>query len=215
MAFLPEQRKFLFLPLIYFSLGAFTLVQQTILLREIFVVVSGNELSFGVTLANWLAGVFFGSAAGGLVADRIRRIGPAFAATVWLLCLASPVMITLARLIHVLNSTPPGTALPFIRVFSYSALATVPFSFLVGFAFPLAARLGAKETSFPTGRISRMYMTEALGALAGGMMYTFLLVERLDSFTIVALFALPLLSLILISAPSTAHRGSRGESASR
>jgi predicted MFS family arabinose efflux permease len=89
----PKPGKNPLLLLIYFFLGAFTLIQQTIILREIFVVVSGNELSFGITLANWLAGVFFGSAAGGFVVDRIRRVRPAFASVVWLLCLVSPLMI--------------------------------------------------------------------------------------------------------------------------
>ena len=192
----PERNPFL-LPT-YFFLGAFTLIQQTIILREIFVVVSGNELSFGITLANWLAGVFFGSAAGGFVVDRIRRVRPAFASVVWLLCLVSPLMISLARLIRLLSPTPAGASLPFIRVFAYSALTTQPFSFLIGFAFPLAARIGPNDESLPAGRISRIYIVEAFGALGSGLLYTFFLVERLDSFSIVALFALPLIALSLL-----------------
>lgn len=185
----------------YFFLGAFTLIQQTIILREIFVVVSGNELSFGITLANWLAGVFAGSAAGGFFVDRIRRVKPAFVSVVWLLCLASPLMISLSRLIRVLSPATAGTTLPFIQVFAYSALATQPFSFLIGFAFPLAVRIGPNDGSPPAGRISRIYITEAFGSLCSGLLYTFFLVERLDSFSIVTVFTLPLIAFSLLLLP--------------
>ena len=193
----PKPGKNPLLLLIYFFLGAFTLIQQTIILREIFVVVSGNELSFGITLANWLVGVFFGSAFGGFVVDRIRRVRPVFVSVVWLLCLVSPLMISLARLIRLLSPTPAGVSLPFIQVFAYSALTTLPFSFLIGFAFPLAARIGPNDESPPAGRISRIYITEAFGALGSGLLYTFFLVERLDSFSIIILFTLPLIALSL------------------
>lgn len=184
----------------YFFLGAFTLIQQAIILREIFIVVSGNELSFGITLANWLAGVFLGSVFGGYVVDRIRRVRAAFASVIWLLCLVSPLMISLARLIRLLSAAPAGTPLPFIQVLAYSALTTEPFSFLIGFAFPLAARIGPNDESTPTGagRISRIYVTEAVGALSSGLLYTFFLVERFDSFSIVAIFSLPLFGLSLL-----------------
>jgi hypothetical protein len=36
----------------YFFLGAFALISQTMMLREFFVVVYGNELVFGVLLTN-------------------------------------------------------------------------------------------------------------------------------------------------------------------
>jgi hypothetical protein len=49
----------------YFSLGAFALISQTMMLREFFVVVYGNELVFGVLLANWLVGIFTGALTGG------------------------------------------------------------------------------------------------------------------------------------------------------
>ena len=49
---------------LYFLLGAFSLVFQTILLREFFTVAAGNEISFGIALAGWLLGVGAGSFCG-------------------------------------------------------------------------------------------------------------------------------------------------------
>ena len=51
---------------LYFFLGAFSLVFQTILLREFFTVAAGNEISFAVALGGWLLGVGAGSCCAGL-----------------------------------------------------------------------------------------------------------------------------------------------------
>jgi len=57
----------------YFSLGAFALISQTMILREFFVVVYGNEFIFGVLLANWLIGIFSGALIGSTAADRNKN----------------------------------------------------------------------------------------------------------------------------------------------
>ena len=58
-----------------FAAGAFTAAMQTLLVREVFAVVSGNELIIGIMLAVWLAATALGSVLGGRIpASRLNHL---------------------------------------------------------------------------------------------------------------------------------------------
>lgn len=180
----------------YFSLGAFALISQTMILREFFVVVYGNELIFGVLLANWLIGIFAGALAGGAAADRSRDNLNVFVISLLLLAVAFPLAITGIRFLYSVSGAAIGSYISFSSVFFYSALFIIPVSFFIGFAFPVAARVHAGEcpsTGEQVHKIAMIYIIEAIGSLAGGIIYTFLLVGRFNPYFIAALIILPLL----------------------
>jgi predicted membrane-bound spermidine synthase len=184
----------LLIPLAYASLGAFSMVMQTILLREFFVVAAGNEISFGIAMGAWLLGVGAGSLAGAFFSARRPSTAVAFSRLALAMCLAAPLLLAGVRGLHRLAAVPQGMLLPLAKTFVLIPALTVPFSFLGGFAFPLAARL----TPLPAGKaaraMSRAYAWESFGALAGGMIYTFILVGRCRPVVIIALLALPVLA---------------------
>ncbi|HEX7502749.1 MAG TPA: hypothetical protein VF451_04965, partial [Acidobacteriota bacterium] len=181
------------IPLAYSALGAFSMVVQTILLREFFVVASGNEISFGIAMAGWLLGVGAGSLAGAFFSARRPATAAAFAWAVLAMCAVAPLLVAAARCLHMLGAIPQGGLLPLARAFYLIPLLTVPFSSLSGFAFPLAARLGPLPTAKVPAAMAGAYVWECLGALAAGLLYTFWLVGKLDPLLIIALFALPVL----------------------
>ena len=185
------RRQWLVLACLFFILGCFTLIQQTLLLREFFIIVCGNEISLGIVLASWLLGVFFGSLLGAARADRTQRTVGLLALALMAMVVLAPLLLVLVRLLHAINRTPPGTYIHFFRAMGYAALCTVPFSLLVGFSFPLAARLAGVGKNRP---ISIIYATEAAGALIGGLVYRFLLVEKANPFFVSALFGILLLA---------------------
>ena len=181
------------IPLAYGSLGAFSMVMQTILLREFFVVAAGNEISFGIAMAGWLLGVGAGSLAGAFFSGRHRFTASAFSLAALAMCLSAPLLLAAVRCLHRLGAMPQGMLLPLGKTFYLIPLLMLPFSAWSGFAFPLAAKLGTRPADKAAGTLAGAYAWEALGAMAGGLAYTFWLVEFFDPVTIIVLFALPLL----------------------
>ncbi len=169
------------------------MVVQTILLREFFVVASGNEISFGIAMAGWLLGVGAGSLAGAFFSSRRPATATTFAWTALAMCFVAPLLVAATRCLHVLGAMPQGGLLPLARTFYLLPLLTAPFSALSGFAFPLAARLRPLPAAKVPAAMAGAYVWECLGALAAGLLYTFWMVGKLDPLSIMALFALPLL----------------------
>jgi spermidine synthase len=196
----------------YFSLGAFALVSQTMILREFFVVVYGNEFIFGVLLANWLIGIFCGALIGSTVADQNEDNLGVFAASLLVISILFPISITAIRFLYSISGTAAGVYVSFSNVFLYSALFIIPFSFFTGFAFPVAARVYTHLSTSPKDRvhkISTIYIYEALGSLLSGIIYTFLLVGHCNPYSIAALIILPLLFSCWAILRKTKHRDLR------
>ena len=125
----------------YFSLGAFALISQTMMLREFFVVVYGNELVFGVLLTNWLVGIFSGALTGGAAADKNKNNLILLVISILVMCVLLPVSITLTRLLYTVSGTSAGTYIGFIKIFFYSALFIIPVSFfIVAFSIMISSR---------------------------------------------------------------------------
>jgi len=130
----------------YFSLGAFALISQTMLLREFFVVVYGNEFIFGVLLTNWLMGIFLGAIIGGITSEKAENSLVIFILSVLAMAVLLPVSISLTRLLYAISGTPAGTYIGFLKVFLFSGIFIIPVSFFIGFVFPLAARVRVSNT---------------------------------------------------------------------
>jgi hypothetical protein len=105
------------IPLAYAALGAFSMVMQTILLREFFVVAAGNEISFGIAISGWLLGVGAGSLAGALFRARGRSTAFAFAWASLAMCAMAPLLLAAIRSLHRLGAMPQGGLLPLAKTF--------------------------------------------------------------------------------------------------
>lgn len=180
----------------YFVMGFFALVTQTVLLRELMVVVLGNEFVFGIILSFWLLGIYLGAILGGRLFRRAARpvtlllVGGSWFALIPLISLA------LTRLLHLISGTPAGVYIPFPQVVGWTAILVVPCSFMVGFLFPMAPRLlspGQREKDQPVALMSHAYMSEALGAVCAGLLFSFLLAGRVSSLQSLVCCGLPLL----------------------
>jgi spermidine synthase len=198
-------KGFSFILAVYFLLGFYALASQSILLRELLVVVLGNEVIFGISLAHWLLAVFVGAWTGGRAAERSRRPIIVLSLSLMTMCLLPPLLITLIRNLYPLSQTPAGTYIPFFKVFVFSGLFIVPFAFFIGFTFPLAARLQVSRRQKP-GRqprrqnpvvhVADVYIVESVGALLGGVIFSFLLAGKANPYFWEALLALPLLLIV-------------------
>ncbi len=166
--------------------GFLSVCAQTLLLREMLVVFQGNELSLGLMLSQWLLGVALGS----FLASRPRGLGclrprTALPVSFLLAGLALPAALFWIRNLRLWLAVFPGEGLSLGTLFLGSAAALLPVSLLFGVQFVYGVRWAETEKrTLPAGTI---YFAEALGYLAGGLVFTFGLIPRLHSMTIAGL----------------------------
>ncbi|MBN1306817.1 MAG: hypothetical protein JXA18_02795 [Chitinispirillaceae bacterium] len=133
-----------------FAAGAVTAVAQTLLVREVFAVVSGNELVIGIMLAIWLAATAAGSAFG----DRFPFTNPDRALiSLMLLFIAGMTGIRAVRLLLL-----PGESLTPKLLLLILTACEAPVAFMGGNIFGTLARRGRGEA---------MYRHEQAGTLTG------------------------------------------------
>jgi len=170
---MPSRRAIL---VAYFVLGAYAVCAQATLLREAQVLLLGSELSWGLVLAWWLAGV----AAGAWLAGRRARrpIGPAAAYFLILMPLVLDATIRLLRGARALLGVGAGEYVAPEHMLWLSLVAAVPTSLFIGAAFPVASALldaAGRATHEKARAIGWVYVVEAAGSLAGGALFSFLL----------------------------------------
>lgn len=168
---------------------------QILLLREFITTFHGNELVIGVYLAVWLLATALGS---GPVAARLRfasakresdsvrseRALVSFAYVQFLAAVSLLVAIVVLLIPPSALTPATGEVAGLVSAFALSAVLLFPFCVFQGVLFPLGARL----TNAPRleASVSRVYLLEALGAAAGGLLFSLLLVHVLSSFQNVA-----------------------------
>ncbi len=174
-----------------FCLGVLAQVAQAQLAREFLVVFYGNEVSLGAFFSSWLFWVAGGSLAVAMLRRRLRdQRGPLVAILAllpWLLAL----QIILVRTARTLMETPSAELLGLGDLFAATFVITLPTGVALGAAFPLACRLlagtaGERAVSLT----SRLYVFDALGAFAGGLLFTFVMIDWLGVWPSLGLSAL-------------------------
>ena len=162
-------------------LGAFAQIAQAVLIREGLVVFYGNEVSLGAFYGSWLLWIAIGSL---LVFSR--PAAPLAAAAQgwlrWLLLALPPVLllqVLLLRLVRLVLDVSASEFVPLGQLFLSLFLVTIPGSLVLGLAFPLACRAldDATAPNRTVRNVAWLYGADALGALLGGVLFTFVLLR--------------------------------------
>ena len=168
--------------LLFFS-GLSALIYQTVWLRQFRLIFGASTFATGAVLAIFMAGLGLGSALLGKRADANKK-PLAFYARLELFIAAaaaiSPLLLTLAAKIYFASGGSPQLGLfgaTLLRL-ALSILVLGPATLLMGGTLPAAAR--SVETSDDTGRrvVALLYGVNTLGAVAGTLLSTFVLLER-------------------------------------
>ena len=169
-------------------LGAFSQVAQAVLIREGLVVFYGNEVSLGAFYASWLFWLALGSVAA-LRWGEARAVLPATAVR-WIL-LALPLVLAgqvlALRSVRLVLDVSSSEFVPLGDLFLSLALVTMPSGLLLGLAFPLTCKalgevgqgVAAAGSGWVVGLVARTYLADALGALLGGVLFTFVVIRWL------------------------------------
>jgi len=165
-----------------FFCGAYAAVSQSYLAREFLVVFLGNEMSLAVLLAGWLVGVAAGARAARLgLFDRYPAAYLAAAClAAWVVLL--PVTLVTVRISRVVLGISPGAWASLSDIAAAAFLFVGVFAAFAGFAFVTLCRLSESARSF-TNPVGTVYVSEAAGCVAGGLLFTFLLAGRVPAIT--------------------------------
>jgi spermidine synthase len=180
--------------------GLFAQAAQLVMFREMLAACRGTEVFLGVVLAAGLLWAALGSLAAGLFGRRAaRRHGTAWPARAWsyaaaLFCLNGLLLIGQIAIARHRSASWGGAAeLTFLEAVATAVVATGPVAFLCGAEFVLALH-AAGEQEFGT-----LYQADAWGAVAGGLLFTFLLVGLVDPVTLGPALGAALCLVVLVA----------------
>jgi len=152
-------------------LGFASVITQLALLREMLGAFAGNELALGIMLGNWLLLTGLGAWLGRNTGKRQNF----FSVGLILLAVLPLVQVVLLRMLRNVVFLP-GATLGVVETFAGSFAVLLPFCLVSGYLLTLACGL--------TGNIGGVYVADSLGSVAGGVVFSFVLVRWFDHFTI-------------------------------
>jgi len=168
-------------------IGITALISQVVLIRELITTFYGNELIYGIILSLWLLLTAFGSGILGRFADKLKDKILFFVLTQIIIIFILPIQIYVARTIKVMLGVPLGTIIPLSTIICSTLLILLPLSLILGFQFALGSRMLAEKLEKSALEVGRTYMWETLGAIIGGLLFSFALIYFMPPFTIAAL----------------------------
>ncbi|MFH0731916.1 MAG: fused MFS/spermidine synthase [Candidatus Omnitrophota bacterium] len=184
----------------FLVIGASGITAQVILLREFLIRFSGNELSIGIILANWLLLEAAGAYLLGRKIEYIDNKIHAFVICQIMFCLFLAAEIYITRTLNTILQLTPGEGFGIIFIFCSSMLILLPVCFLHGALFVFGCSI--YSTYAKSGRdpksIATVYICDAIGILIGGVVFTYLFIRYFNSFQIAFFICLLNISMALI-----------------
>ncbi len=179
------------------AMGFSGLVAEILLLRELLIVFSGNELSIGIVLANWLIleafGAFFFSGA----AEKSKNKIEIFLIITVLFSLSLLLSIYATRILKGVIGISIGEGIGFFPMFYSSFLILLPVSIFHGALFPFTCKLYALFSNQDASSVGRVYVYETVGTIIGGIVCTYLFIPHLNAFQASSWIALLNLTICL------------------
>jgi spermidine synthase len=167
---------------------------QLLTVREFLSQFHGNEITISLVLFNWLLLTGLGS----LAAKLYRRPGPGFYGVLCVILGLWPLLQLLAirwgREAAFLHGSDPG----FYAVFLFVLAATAPYCIMAGFILPCALDV-LRDEPLPLSA-GGLYITDSIGDIIGGVLFSFFLVYWFKPFTIVVLTSALLIGLGMVLA---------------
>jgi len=163
-------------------MGFSGLVAEILLLRELLIVFSGNELSIGIILSNWLILEALGAYLAGWPAEKSKNMAATFTLITILFALSLFPSIYLTRLLKPLLGVSIGESLGLLSMFYTSLLILLPVSMLHGALFTWSCRIYTRVPGQEASIAGRVYVVETVGTIIGGIFCTYLVVVYFNAF---------------------------------
>ena len=180
--------------LLFFSLGFFSLLAQSLIAREFLISFGGNELSLGIFYFFWFLWVAIGALVSLLnpsnaLGRNFLKIAPFFTvcAFVEFFCLID---------LHALSGVSWWEIFKFDKVLSFLFVLSLPVPFFTGAAFSLCA-IWAKDEDRGQALVAKIFSWEALGGVCAGGLFTFFAARLFAPMAVLIIAALIFLACIL------------------
>ncbi len=184
-------------------MGLSGLIAQILLLRELLIVCSGNELSIGIVLANWLMLEALGSFLLSRRAENFRKPLEAFSVLTVLFSSSLFLSVFLTRILKQAIGVSLGESIGIGTVLYASFLILMPVSVLHGALFAHGCRIYSLFSREDTTSTGRVYVYETAGAIIGGIACTYLVISAIHTFLAAAWIALVnVLACLVLLAPA-------------
>ncbi len=158
------------------------IVGQMVLLRELLIVFSGNELSIGVVLANWLILEAIGSYFVGKKAERAKNAVIIYAIIALAFAISVPTMVYGTRILRLILGTSIGQGIGATQMLLGSFIILLPVSMLHGALFTFGCKILSLYDGSGAKTIGKAYTYEIFGTIVGGLTWSFFFVPSLHSF---------------------------------
>ena len=181
-------KKYYYLLIIFIAMGFSAMISQVLLLRELVLFFTGNELTLGIILALWLFWTAFGSGIIGRLIKFSRRPENLLIFAQFLLVVLLPSTVVFIRSIKSILDIPFGEVTSPLLILLVPLLALAPVCIIVGFLFTLGCKLlshfGVEEKSSVPGHV---FLFESVGSGIAGFVASIFLFRFLENFQIVAI----------------------------
>ncbi len=187
----------------YFAIsliGLNSICSQIILIREIIAIFSGNELTMGFVLASWFLWIAVGSTIGGKWKSKNKdSSGNRFAFFQTILPSVLIIQVIIIRQSRYIFRLPQIAMVGLGHIFWVSFCLLAPLCIILGLMFSLGYQWLSNLRKSPASRVGWVYVLEAVGAGAGGGLFSFLLIRIMSHIQICLLLGIVnLISALLI-----------------
>lgn len=165
------------------ALGVSCVATQLVLMREMLCVFAGNELVLGIVLGNWLLLMGVGARLG----RRAERLANRVHLFIWLHALMALIPVLSLFVVRCLPLTvfAGGVAVSLNATILTSLLVLLPYCLAAGFLLTLACAVVA-EAGDGFNVAGRVYVADCAGSIAGGVVFSALLVWVMNPFSLLA-----------------------------
>jgi len=164
--------------------GISSVVTQLLTIREFLAQFSGNEFIIALILFSWMILGGIGTLIAGFVKNRFNQVS--IHVLFWLsifLASLSPLQIIAIRILRYFIFTH-GADVGFYPTFSFIFLLIAPYTILVGFVLPYSLFVIRNEDPDYSG--TRIYITDNIGDVTGGALFSFALVYLVTPLLVMA-----------------------------
>jgi spermidine synthase len=173
--------------------GISSVTTQLLTIREFLTQFSGNEITISLVIFCWLMMTGIGALAAKIIKSGGERLYASLIGIIAVWPLIQMIGIRELREIFFTHGVSPG----FYPILFYILIAISPYCLLTGFILPYSQQvLNRAQHPFESGDL---YITDSIGDIAGGAIFSFILVYWLTPFYIIAVTStlLILTSLLL------------------
>ena len=173
------------------GVGISSVTTQILTIREFLSQFHGNEITISLVVFCWLVLTGMGTLAAKCFRKASLGVYLVLALTIGLLPLFQVMGIRVFRELFFTHGVSPG----FYPILLYITLAIAPYCLLTGFILPYTQKLFHNQfIPFESGEL---YITDSVGDILGGVLFSFLLVYWLKPFAVIAVAASFLLLVTL------------------